>query len=329
MSVEQHGPLPLSNFMPGRYDPVDGTPVKVDSIVLHTMVGWIGAADARFHNAAAQVSAHFGVRVDGSLWQWVDTWNTAYHAGLFYENLRSIGIEHEDGGDYNGVRPDALYARSAALVAQFCKEYGIPCVRGTGGPGIYDHRDIIKVMGAGTATACPDALDTDRIIRTAAALVAPPPPPVDATIMRPVVLPTDVAHEWAALYAIEAPKAGLRAELALAQALHETGNFAFTGIAKPTWNNPAGLGVTGSPDVGNRFATRYDGVVAHLQHLLMYFTPAHTPYCAPPNVIDQRHFAHKGLSDDIRQLNGKWAVPGAGYGESILALVPAARALLG
>lgn len=167
MSVEYYGPIPLTNFTPGRHDPVDGSPIKLDSIVLHTMTSWIGAADAHFHNPGAQVSAHFGVRVDGTLWQWIYSWDTAYHAGLYYENLRSIGIEHEDGGDYNGVRPDALYARSAALVAQLCRENGIPCVRGTGGPGIYDHRGIV-------ATACPDALDTARIIRTAAALIAPP-----------------------------------------------------------------------------------------------------------------------------------------------------------
>ena len=168
MAVEQRGPIPIENFWPGRHDPVDGSPIKLDSIVLHTMVGWISAADARFHNSSAQVSAHFGVRVDGSLWQWVQTWDTAYHAGLFYENLRSVGIEHEDGGDYNGLRPDALYTRSSQLVAQLCKENSIPCKRGTGGPGIYDHRGIV-------ATGCPDTLDTDRIIRQAAALIAGPP----------------------------------------------------------------------------------------------------------------------------------------------------------
>ncbi len=160
MTVEWHGPLPAPNFASGR-----GTGT-IDRLVLHTMVSWIAAADARFHDPASQVSAHFGVRIDGSLWQWVDVADTAYHAGDFSVNQRSIGIEHEDGGDPNMIRPDALYARSAQLVAQLCREHAIPCTRGINGtPGIYDHRQIV-------ATACPDALDTERIIRTAQAILA-------------------------------------------------------------------------------------------------------------------------------------------------------------
>lgn len=309
MAVEQHGPLPLSNFTPGRLG------VTIDKIILHTMVGWIGAADAHFHNPTANVSAHFGVRVDGTLWQWVQVWDTAYHAGDWQVNLSSIGIEHEDGGDFDGPRPDELYTRSAALVAQFCREYNIPCVKGAGGPGIYDHRQVHP-------TACPDALDTDRIIHEAAALLAPP---VTTTVLSPVVLP-DVPHQWAQLYKMEGPRAGVRADIALAQALKETASFNYGGTAKAEWNNPAGLGVTGAPDVGNRFLTKHDGVIAHLQHLLMYFQAAHTPYCFP--TIDQRHFAHRGYPDDVRQLDGHWAVPGVGYGDSVTKLLPQAQALL-
>ena len=168
------GPLPASNCEPNRIDPMTGLLTDIDSIVLHTMDGWASGADARFHNPLAQVSAHYGVRLDGSMWQWVPEDWTAYHAGLYFENLRSVGIEHEDGGDYNGVRPDVLYTASAALVADLCRTYAVPCLRGTGGPGIYDHRDIIKTFGTGTPTACPDALDTDRIIREAAALLEEP-----------------------------------------------------------------------------------------------------------------------------------------------------------
>lgn len=158
MSVIDRMPIPASNFAAGR----NGQ--QIDRVVLHTMVSWISSADARFHDPASQVSAHFGVRIDGTLWQWVNTWDTAFHAGDLSVNYRSIGIEHEDGGAPNDPRPDVLYARSSALVAQFCTENAIPCARGTGGPGIYDHRQIV-------ATACPDALDTDRIIWQAQALI--------------------------------------------------------------------------------------------------------------------------------------------------------------
>lgn len=158
--IEARGPLPSSNYTIGR----DGR--TIDKLLLHTMVGWIAAADARFQNPAQQVSAHYGVRLDGAIWQWVSDLDTAYHAGDWDVNQTSIGIEHEDGGAYMDPRPDALYAASARLVADLCRLYSVPCVRGTSGPGIYDHRQV-------HATACPDALDTDRIIREAAVLLGP------------------------------------------------------------------------------------------------------------------------------------------------------------
>lgn len=115
-------------------------------------------------------------------------------------------------------------------------------------------------------------------------------------------------QDWAALYRDEAPKSGIRAEVAFAQALHETGNFTFPGDVPASYNNPCGLGATGGKGVGNQFPTKRAGVVAHLQHLLRYFTPDHTPYCAP--LVDPRHGAHWGLANDLRQLTGHWAFPG-------------------
>lgn len=136
-----------------------------------------------------------------------------------------------------------------------------------------------------------------------------------------------LAEDYAALYRAEAPKAGIRAELAFAQAWKETGRFTFlttTGQVPASgytaaWNNPAGLGVTGAAGVGNRFASRLEGVRAHLQHLVWYLAQtshATTPYCTP--LADQRHFGeHKTLGNDVRKLNGKWAIPGDLYGETI------------
>lgn len=140
-----------------------GRPNGIQWIVLHTMVGTIGSADARFQNPAEQASAHYGVGMDGSLVQWVDEGDTAWHAGDFFVNQHSVGIEHEDGGNYNSPRPDALYTASSALVQQVCARYDIPVQRGdvaAGIPGCIDHRTVY-------ATACPDSLDTDRIIKGA------------------------------------------------------------------------------------------------------------------------------------------------------------------
>ena len=98
------------NYSPGR----DGHDMAIAPswVVIHTMVGTIESANARFQQAGQQASAHYGVGSTGRLVQWVDESDAAWHAGVYNVNLDSIGIEHEDHGDYNGPRPDALYAAS-------------------------------------------------------------------------------------------------------------------------------------------------------------------------------------------------------------------------
>lgn len=290
--------VPASNFMPGR------NAAQIQTVIIHTMVGTLAGANGRFQNASAQVSAHYGVQLDGSLVQWVNEADTAYHAGDWSVNLTSIGIEHEDGGNYDAPRTDALYKTAAALVKDICTRNNIPIDR----VHIKGHREV-------HATACPDALDIDRIVREATT-VAPVAPILGYS--RYFTAPPGT-EAWASLYRALSPHAGVRAEIAFAQALKETNNFTFTGTAQASWNNPAGLGVTGAPDTGNRFSTPEDGVRAHLGHLLWYVGPTHpiVGFCDK----DQRHFgAHKNYPNDVTSLNGKWAVPGVGYGESIAAI---------
>ncbi len=125
--------------------------------------------------------------------------------------------------------------------------------------------------------------------------------------------------EWVAEYYAQAPQASMRVEFVFAQMLKESNYGRFTGVAQPDWNNPVGLGVIGPTGVGNRFPTKHDGVRAHLQHLLWYLYPekhTNTPFCTP--LVDQRHAGeHKMLGNDVRLLNGKWAVPGPTYGNDI------------
>jgi hypothetical protein len=157
------------NFDPGH---------RVDGIVIHTEVGTNAGATGRFQQPN-QASAHYGVAYDGhEVVQWVSEQNTAWHCGRYFPdathmgNTNSIGIEHEDNGQYNSPRPDGLYETSARLVAWICQRYGLPIVASTV-RGECGHRDV-SIVG----TACPDSLDIDRIIRRANELVAPPPPAV-------------------------------------------------------------------------------------------------------------------------------------------------------
>lgn len=135
--------------------------------------------------------------------------------------------------------------------------------------------------------------------------------------------------EWVDQYYAIAPLASMRVEFAFAQMLKESNYGRYTGIAAPEWNNPVGLGVTGGAGVGNRFATKRDGVVAHLQHLLFYLwgaKHADTPFCSP--LVDFRHTGgsqvnlgeHRMYGNDITMLNAKWATPGPTYGNDIAKL---------
>jgi N-acetylmuramoyl-L-alanine amidase len=134
-------------------------------VIIHTMVGTIESANSRFQNSSeaqpgGRASAHYGVGYNGDrLVQWVDEKDAAWHTGDFEVNLDSIAIEHEDMGRYDDPRPDGLYAASGALVRRICQRYGITIDRAH----IRAHREV-----SDAPTACPDALDVDRIVATAA-----------------------------------------------------------------------------------------------------------------------------------------------------------------
>lgn len=167
------------NFTAGRQG--HSLSVAPAYVVVHTMVGTVSSANDRFQDPNQQASAHYGVGLDGSVVQWVQEQDTAWHAGVWDVNLDSIGIEHEDNGNYNAPRTDALYAASAALVRDICHRYSIPIVHSSiGASGIIAHRED------GYATSCPDSLDVDRIIRQAAEGAPQPvvPKEIDMVIAR-------------------------------------------------------------------------------------------------------------------------------------------------
>jgi len=130
----------------------------------------------------------------------------------------------------------------------------------------------------------------------------------------------------------------IRGDIAFCQAVKETGYFQFTGLVQPHQNNYCGLWATGEPLTGNEnfyngvdptkvfflpgyhgltFATPEIGVEAHIQHLYAYATTAPLP--PGKELVDPRFkYVPRGVAPTWTSLNGKWAVPGIGYGESIL-----------
>lgn len=110
---------------------------------------------------------------------------------------------------------------------------------------------------------------------------------------------------------------GIRGDIAFAQVMHETDYLRFTGVVQPDQNNFAGIGATGTNNSGASFDTPREGVLAHLQHLFAYASedalPDEYPLVNPRFDLVTRRSA-KTWTD----LNGKWAVPGDNYGQSIL-----------
>jgi N-acetylmuramoyl-L-alanine amidase len=149
MAIQWRGPVPASNYTVGR----GGNSVEL--IVDHWTVVMFEGAIRRFLNPASILSAHYVIGADGRIAQLVSEDDTAYHAGVFSVNQRSIGIEHEAGPAMPPT--DALYAASARLHADIASRYGLALEVGT---TVLPHHAIVP-------TECPGTLDLDRIVREA------------------------------------------------------------------------------------------------------------------------------------------------------------------
>ncbi len=139
------------------------------------------------------------------------------------------------------------------------------------------------------------------------------------------------------LYLQIAKDYGIRGDVAFCQAAKETGWWRYGGLVQAYQNNYCGLGATGSPATGNEdlrgadssrvwfaegvhgaiFKTRADGVEAHIQHLYAYTSKSALP--AGKTLVDPRFIlVSRGIASTWSDLDGRWAVPGVGYGQSIL-----------
>ncbi|MFA7069017.1 MAG: glucosaminidase domain-containing protein [Acidaminococcaceae bacterium] len=120
-------------------------------------------------------------------------------------------------------------------------------------------------------------------------------------------------------YYREAGREGIKWDIALCQALLETGFFTFGGTVVPEQNNYCGLGTTNATTRGVYFLTPLEGVRAHIQHLMAYSVLA----SPKTKIIDPRYYlVHNGKKKTgvftyWSQLNGKWAT-GSKYSEKII-----------
>ncbi len=107
----------------------------IDMLLLHyTGMPTAAAALDRLCDPAAEVSAHYLIEEDGTIWRLVDEARRAWHAGESFwagerdVNSRSIGIELANPGhgpDYRAF-PDAQMDALAALAHEILRRHPIP-----------------------------------------------------------------------------------------------------------------------------------------------------------------------------------------------------------
>ncbi len=194
----------------------------------------------------------------------------------------------------------------------------------------------LAATDAVTATSSILALPRCPIHRVLQALRRHPSPHYTDADCALVIVPT--------YYAV-ATEVGVDPLIAIAQCMHETGWLSNWWSARPR-RNPAGIGVTGvyrmtePPDptgwayhaerrrweAGVSFPSWQESIRAHVGRLLAYATqPSDRTAVQQALIRDALRYrplprAYHGAAPRLCDLDGRWAVPGVGYGQRIAAI---------
>jgi len=286
-----------------------------------------------FNSGHRQASSHYFVDPT-SIIRCIPENERAWHSGPT-ANGKFLAVEMCE------IQPfTEMWKRVVWLVADMCVRY-----KWETGPNVWSHRgiaemnhetdhtdphDFLKKNGKNW-TQLLEAIDAEILrLRALPPKITPAPPVAPPSPSGTSILGTDTvtveqcnqyirkrnpnAPDIVPLYKNVGGILGIRWGYAVAQAIKETNFFRFTGDVKPEQNNYAGIGATGGV-TGATFPTPELGVIAHLQHLYAYA-------CDKPltmTVVDPRFsLVSRGSCSTWESLNGRWAVPGVGYGESIV-----------
>ena len=137
-------------------------------------------------------------------------------------------------------------------------------------------------------------------------------------------------EEFCQIYYEEAEKEGIKAEVAFAQAMKETGWLQFKGDVKAEQYNFAGMGATGNHVTGESFKDVREGVRAQIQHLKAYGSTKNLNQTC----VDNRFkYVKRGCSIYVEWLgipnnpkNKGWAAAD-GYGVDIVKMVQKMKSL--
>lgn len=159
---------------------------RAEGVIVHWMAGNLASTDAVFQNRSRNTSAHYGVE-DKTVHQYVKTEDTAYHAGNWDVNTRTIGIEHsaQPGRDASSDTMET----SAQLIADLAKANGFPI-----------NSDTVRPHSRIVATQCCGTINVGWLIARANQLAgnpisAPTPSvPTPASALETVTVSADVLN---------------------------------------------------------------------------------------------------------------------------------------
>lgn len=313
------------------------------------------------------VSCHYYIDKAGAITQFVRDTDTAWHAGQSSWtidgvrrsglNAWSVGIELSNRNNLTDPYPQAQVDAAVALTRYLVATYEIPREQ------LVRHLDISpgrKTDPAGFPWQLfTDAVYTDRPTTERYTAQHPILGPALGTFEQAITWLTARStlyhafsiNEIVSGYRSVGERVGVDWFLALAQCAHETGSLTSWWSDRPR-RNPAGLGVTGHSITaqvppGPHWAWRDgrwwegisfrqwnpDAIEAHLGRLLAY---ALTDDQA--NDEQQRLIRYalslrplppsfRGAASTLEGLNGRWAVPGTSYAQSIAGLANRMRGL--
>lgn len=267
--------------------------------------------------------------------------HTAWHVKGY--NRCSLGIELATQAHRWVETPLAwrlqILDNCATVVGEWCRTHDIPPVFLTkaqvdqGGRGITYHSELDPARRSDPGKAFPLYYVLERIGGRLEPHPAPPKTEVmgEAEVSFGQALAFVISRTANAKYTNDiirqivettyriCESEGVRADLALCLMCKETGFFTYGGDVRPEQWNFGGIGATGGVP-GLSFPTLEAGVAAVVRRMRMYALDDGAAY---DETILGRPLprTHWGRYPHIEDFNGVWAVPGVGYGESIVRMV--------
>ena len=128
-------PAPYEKYGPGADDygnhDLGARPAqqKIEYIVIHDTEGYFGPS-VDLVKTRTYLGWHYTLRsVDGYVAQHIKAKDVGWHAGNWYVNAKSIGIEHEGFAGHGTWYTEAMYRSSAKLVRYLAHKFQIPLDR--------------------------------------------------------------------------------------------------------------------------------------------------------------------------------------------------------